>query len=367
MKFHRDDLSGLQSAGRYRALQPQAGLDFASNDYLGLARDSRLRDAVADALARGVAVGSGGSRLLRGNDAELAALEDEAAGFFGAEACLYFATGFAANAALLATLPQPGDLIVHDAMIHASAHDGLRLSRARAVAAGHNDAQAVEDAIRAWRAQGGTGTPWIAVETLYSMDGDRAPLTDLAAIAARHDAMLLLDEAHATGVWGDHGRGLGEALEGAGNVITLHTCGKALGCQGALVTGPRVAIDFLINRARPFIFSTAPSPLLASAVRAALRIVADEPERRARLHALIAHGEAVLAPHGVTVTGTQILPLIIGEDRATMDRATALQAQGFDIRGIRPPTVAPGTARLRIALTLNVTAGDIDRLAEALA
>jgi 8-amino-7-oxononanoate synthase len=365
--FHRDDLNRLDAAGRLRSLTSRAGIDFASNDYLGLASDPRLRAAVSEALERGVAVGSGGSRLLRGNDPEIAALEEEAAALFGAEACLYFANGFAANTALLATLPQPGDLIVHDAMVHASMHDGLRLARAPAVAAGHNDPQAVDNAIHDWRAQGGTGTPWIAFETLYSMDGDRTPVADFAAVAARHDAMLLVDEAHATGVWGANGRGLAEALEGAENVVALHTCGKALGCQGALVTGPRVLIDFLINRARPFIFSTAPSPLLASAVRAALRIVAGEPERRTRLHALIAHAETVLAPHGVTVTGSQIMPLIIGEDAATMARAAALQAKGFDVRGIRPPTVAPGTARLRIALTLNVTPQGIDSLAEALA
>ena len=358
--FHREDLDRLEAAGRLRALTPRAGIDFASNDYLGLASDPRLRDAVTDALARGVSVGSGGSRLLRGNDPEIAALEADAAQMFGAEACLYFATGFAANVALLATLPQPGDVIVHDAMIHASMHDGLRLARAPSVAAGHNDAQAADDAIRTWRADGGTGTPWIAFETLYSMDGDRAPVADLAAVAARHDAMLLVDEAHATGVWGANGRGLAEALEGAENVVALHTCGKALGCQGALVTGPRALIDFLINRARPFIFSTAPSPLLASAVRTALRIVRDEPERRTRLPALIAHAEAALAPHGVTVTGTQVMPLMIGEDKATMARAAALQAQGFDVRGIRPPTVPDGTARLRVSITLNTDDQAID-------
>ncbi|MCR5869362.1 MULTISPECIES: 8-amino-7-oxononanoate synthase [unclassified Sphingomonas] len=365
--FHRDDLDRLDAAGRLRSLTPRAGIDFASNDYLGLASDPRLRASVSEALDRGVAVGSGGSRLLRGNDPEIAALEVEAAALFGAEACLYFANGFAANVALLSTLPQLGDLIVHDAMIHASMHDGLRLARAPSVAAGHNDALAVDDAIRAWRAGGGTGTPWIAFETLYSMDGDCAPVVELAEVAARHDAMLLVDEAHATGVWGANGRGLAEELEGADNVIALHTCGKALGCQGALVTGSQVLIDFLINRARPFIFSTAPSPLLASAVRAALRIVAEEPERRTRLHALIAHAEATLAPHGVTATGTQVMPLIIGEDARTMARAAALQAKGFDVRGIRPPTVAPGTARLRIAVTLNVTPDDVDALAVALA
>ncbi|MCP3732422.1 8-amino-7-oxononanoate synthase [Sphingomonas sp. MG17] len=365
--FHRADLQRLREAGRYRSLTPRAGVDFASNDYLGLAGDPRLRAAVAEALERGVAVGSGGSRLLRGNDPEIEALEADAAAMFGSEAALYFSTGFAANVALLATLPQPGDVIVHDALVHASMHDGFKLARAPAVPAGHNDAQAVDDAITRWRREGGTGTPWIAVESLYSMDGDFAPVADLAQVADRHDAMLLVDEAHSTGVWGTGGRGIAAELEGRPNVITLHTCGKALGCEGALVTAPRVFIDFLVNRARPFIFSTAPSPLMAAAVRAALRIVVDEPERRARLAALIAHAERVLAPLGVEPTGSQILPLIVGEDAATMARAAAVQARGFDVRGIRPPTVPPGTARLRISLTLNASEADVDALAEALA
>ncbi len=364
--FHRGDLERLQNAGRYRSLTPRTGIDFASNDYLGLANNQRLRDAVAAALDRGLAVGSGGSRLLRGNDPEIATLEAEAAAMFRAEAALFFSTGFAANVALLATLPQPGDLIVHDALIHASVHDGLKLSRAPSVAAAHNDAQAVDDAIASWRGQGGAGTPWIAVESLYSMDGDRAPIAALAEVAARHDAMLIIDEAHATGIWGSGGRGLAATLEGQSNIITLHTCGKALGCEGALVCGARVFIDFLVNRARPFIFSTAPSPLMAAAVREALRIVADEPARRETLHWLIAHAERVLAPLGVTPTGSQVLPLIVGGDAETMARAAALQAKGFDVRGIRPPTVPAGTARLRISLTLNVTQGDIDRLADAL-
>lgn len=365
--FHQADLTRLRAAGRYRSLAPRAGIDFASNDYLGLAGDPRLRAAVAQALERGVAVGSGGSRLLRGNDPEIEALEAEAAALFGGEAALYFSTGFAANVALLATLPQPGDLIVHDSLVHASMQDGLKLSRAPSLPGGHNDPQAVDHAIAAWRRQGGTGTPWIAVESLYSMDGDRAPVDVLAQVADRHDAMLIVDEAHATGVWGLGGRGIAAGLEGRPNVITLHTCGKALGCEGALVTAPRIFTDFLVNRARPFIFSTAPSPLMAAAVRAALRIVTDEPERRDRLTAMIAHAERVLAPLGVSATGSQILPLIIGDDVATMERAAVVQARGFDVRGIRPPTVAPGTSRLRISLTLNATMADVDALAEALA
>ncbi len=360
------DLLGLEQTNRLRRLQPKAGADFASNDYLGLAGSARLGRAVQDAVARGVPVGSGGSRLLRGNDPEHEALEAEAAAFFGCEAALYLSTGYAANAALLSTLPQRGDLIVHDVLIHASAHEGMRLARAPSVAAGHNDPQAIEDAIGGWRRGGGTGTPWIAVESLYSMDGDRAPLDDLVAVAARHDAMLLIDEAHATGVFGPDGRGLAAHLEGRETVITLRTCGKAMGCEGALVCGPKLVRDSLVNRGRAFIFSTAPSPLMAAAVRQALRILADEPERRDALAALVAHAERVLAPHGVTATGSQILPLVIGEDAPTMARAAVLQARGFDVRGIRPPTVPQGSARLRISLTLNVTEAQVDALADAL-
>lgn len=360
------DLEALSAIDRRRRLIPIAGTDFASNDYLGLAGSAHLRDAVADAIGRGVAVGSGGSRLLRGNHAEHEALEAEAAALFGSEAALWFGSGFAANAALLATLPQRGELIVHDALVHASAHDGMRLARAPAVAAGHNDPQAVEDAIRRWRRAGGTGAAWIAVESLYSMDGDRAPLTDLIAVADRHDAMLLIDEAHATGVFGPDGRGLAAGLDGRPNVVTLRTCGKALGSEGALVCAPAPVCDFLVNRARGFIFSTAPSPVMAAAVRAGLRILRDEPERRARLAALIDHAGQRLGPVGASVTGSQIVPLIVGEDGRAMALAAAAQAAGFDVRGIRPPTVPAGTARLRISLTLNVDEAAIDALGDLL-
>jgi 8-amino-7-oxononanoate synthase len=363
---HARDLESLGQTHRHRSLTPRTGLDFASNDYLGLAASPRLREAVAAALARDVPIGSGGSRLLRGNDPEHAALEAEAAAFFGSAAALYFSSGFAANAALFATLPQTGDLIVHDALIHASAHDGMRLARAPAQGVAHNDAQAFDEAIATWRRAGGTGTPWIAVESLYSMDGDRAPLDALASVAARHDGVLLIDEAHATGVFGPNGRGLAAALEGRDDVVTMRTCGKALGSEGALVCGPAVVRDFLVNRGRGFIFSTAPSPLMASAVREGLRILADEPERRTRLRALIAHAETVLGPLGASVTGSQILPLIVGDAQATMALANGLQRAGFDVRGIRPPTVPPGSSRLRISITLNVDFADIDRLAAAL-
>lgn len=360
------DLAGLVARGRGRRLIGRDGADFASNDYLGLADSAELRAAVAAALARGVPIGSGGSRLLRGNHPEHEALEAEAAAYFGRESALYFSSGYAANAALLGTLPQRGDLVLFDELVHASAHEGMKLGRAETRAVAHNDVAAFAAAIAEWRRAGGAGRVWIAVESLYSMDGDLAPLAELSALAAAEDAILLVDEAHATGVYGPQGQGLAHALPTA-NLITLHTCGKALGCEGALVTGPAVVRDFLVNRGRAFIFSTAPSPLMAAAVRSALRIVAEGEGLRTALFARIAAARQVLAPLGVPPGETQVLPLILGDDVRTMAVAGALQESGFDVRGIRPPTVPAGTARLRISITNNVDPADIAALAARLA
>ncbi len=361
------DLARLAQGARRRRLIPEAGIDFASNDYLGLGSSGLLAQAARAALDRDVPVGSGGSRLLRGNCAEHEALEAEAAAFFGSESALWFATGYAANSALLSTLPQRGDLVVHDELVHASAHEGMKLGRAETVAVRHNDADAFEHAIRRYRAEGGTGTPWLAVESLYSMDGDQAPLGQLVEIADRHDAVLLIDEAHATGVFGADGRGLADTISHRANVITLRTCGKALGCEGALLCAPTVVKDFLINRGRGFIFSTAPSPLMAAVVRAALEIMRSRPDLREALWARVRQAEALLAPLGAAIAGSQIIPLIVGPDDRTMELAGLLQAAGYDVRGIRPPTVPNGTARLRISITLNASAADIDGLAEVLA
>lgn len=364
---HRKDLESLAADDRRRALAPRTGIDFASNDYLALAGSYALNEALASGIARGLPAGSGGSRLLRGNHEQHEALEAHAARHYGSEAALFFPTGFAANAALFATLPQRGDLIIHDELIHASAHDGMRLGRAGCVDARHNDAQAFDDIISRWRRGGGMGTPWIAVESLYSMDGDRAPLADLAAVADRHEGVLIVDEAHATGVYGPAGQGLAHALAPRENLIALHTCGKALGCEGALLCGPAIVRDFLVNRGRPFIFSTAPSPLMAWLVHQALEIIASEPERAARLHALVRHAETRLAPLGIAPSGSQIIPVVIGDNARTMRIAGALRAAGFDVRGIRPPTVPHGTARLRLAITLNVDRHEIDAMASTLA
>ncbi|WP_095204537.1 8-amino-7-oxononanoate synthase [Mesorhizobium carmichaelinearum] len=360
-------LRGLARKNRLRTLSSRSGLDFASNDYLGLARSKRIAEAVTAALAAGTPVGATGSRLLRGNAPEHEALEAKAAEFFGAERALFFGGGYVANFAVLTTLPQKGDLIVLDRLAHASAHEGARAARAEMTEAAHNDAAAVDDAIRAWRAKGGAGHAWIVVESLYSMDGDRAPLGELIAVADRHDAFLFVDEAHATGVQGPDGRGLAHDLEGRENVVVLHTCGKALGASGALVTAPRVLCDYLVNRCRPFIYATAPSPLMAVAAATALDIIADEPERRERLARLVALAGKRAGKLGLPASGSQILPILVGDNARAMALAQALQARGFDVRGIRPPTVPEGTARLRVSLTLNVREDDVSALFDALA
>lgn len=362
------DLRNLADRGRLRSLRDRAGIDFTSNDYLGLAESDELKRAATEAIARGVPVGSGGSRLLRGNHPEHEALEAEAAAYFGAETALYFGGGYVANFAIFSTLPQRGDLVVHDELVHASVHEGLRSGRADHVGAAHNNIDAFDAAIVRWRASGGKGRPWISVESLYSMDGDSPDIPGLFAVADRHEAMVVIDEAHATGVLGPQGRGLAAAFEGRDNLITLHTCGKALGSVGGFILAPRTIRDFLVNRSRPFIFATAPSPLTAAITRVAMDISRTNPERRERLARLVQFAGGELRRRcGVAPSGSQIIPIVIGADRAAVAVAVALQQRGFDIRAIRPPTVPEGTARLRIALTLNVDEAAVEELFESLA
>lgn len=360
-------LKALANDDRLRSLAPRAGIDFASNDYLGLAAAPRMRAALITALEAGAPIGAGGSRLLRGNCPEHESLETDAAAFFRAESSLFFSSGYIANFAVLTTLPLRGDLIVLDALVHASIREGAKASRAEVAESAHNDCEGIETTIRHWRAEGGKGRVWIVVESVYSMDGDFAPLHDLFAIADRHDAFVVVDEAHATGVYGEDGRGLTATFAHRANLVVVHTCGKALGAVGALVTTTRVLRDFIINRCRPFIFATAPSPLMALAVQEALRILQDEPERQQRLQNLIAFTNGEIGSRGGwRASGSQILPYIVGNNARAMALAAALQRRGFDIRGIRPPTVPAGTARLRISLTLNVDEHDVRAMLDAL-
>ncbi|PDT78734.1 8-amino-7-oxononanoate synthase [Bradyrhizobium sp. C9] len=357
--MHEDD--------RLRGLKPRKGTDFASSDYLALASAPRMKKALFTALEVGTPIGAGGSRLLRGNCEEHEALEADAARFFRAETALFFGGGYIANFAVLTTLPQQGDLLVLDALAHASLHEGARAGRAEFQISGHNDVQSIEDTIGDWRARGGRGRVWIVVESLYSMDGDFAPLKDLVAIAERQEAFLIVDEAHATGVYGEQGRGLTAPYEGRENLLVIHTCGKALGAAGALITASGVLRDFMVNRCRPFIFATAPSPLMAVAVREATLILQEKPDRQRRLIDLIdfAHRQCALCGRASS-SNSQIVPYVVGDNARAMRLASALQARGFDIRGIRPPTVPVATARLRISLTLNVGQDDVSDMIDAL-
>lgn len=364
---YRRQMKALAEETRLRHMIPRVGVDFASNDYLGLAGSDRLARAVMRAMAEGVPVGAAGSRLLRGNTEVQEQFEKQAAAFFGAESALGLGGGYVANFALLSTLPQRGDLLLMDELSHASTHEGARSTRAETAHFRHNDVTHASDVITSWRRGGGTGAVWICVESLYSMDGDRAPLAELAELADTH-GFLVVDEAHATGVFGPQGRGLAHDLEGRDNVLTLHTLGKALGGSGALICGPKLLRDFMVNRSRPFIFATAPSPLMAVAGSEALAILQDEPQRQTALHDLISHfnqGLAARLPH-LPPSGSQIVPLIVGENAAAVALAQQVQAQGFDLRAIRPPTVPQGTARLRVSLTLNATPQDVTRLLDTL-
>ncbi|WP_170330615.1 8-amino-7-oxononanoate synthase [Ruegeria arenilitoris] len=360
-------LETLDARHRRRALAPRRGLDFASNDYLGLADSPLLRRAAQKALERGVALGSGGSRLLRGNHPEHEALEEEAAAFFGAEAALFMGGGFQANQAIFSTLPAAGDLILYDDLVHASAHEGMRTGRAETRSFAHNDVADARRVLADWQATGGSGQVWIAVESVYSMEGDIAPLRALSNLAIEHRAVLVVDEAHATGVFGPKGKGLAHGLKA--EVLTLHTCGKGLGVSGGLICGSRVMIDALINRARPFIFATAPSPFNAALVRAVLDHLQSDTSLTNAANARIRHAHTEARRTGVPqdVLNSQIIPVILGDEARTMQMAVTLQAQGFDVRGIRPPTVPRGTSRLRVSVTSNVSNADISALFETLA
>lgn len=350
---HRGLLDALAQRGRARALRPVSGADFASNDYLGLAGSDLMRGLTRDALDRGLAPGAGAARLLRGNHDAFAALESEAAQHFGSGGALYFGAGYVANLAITSCLPAARDLVLHDALIHASSLDGMRLGPAETRAFAHNDVDAARDALHQWRVGGGKGEVWLAVESLYSMDGDFAPIAALADLAAEEGAFLIVDEAHATGIWGEAGRGLAAPFAGRENTVTLHTCGKALGVQGALVCADPVLIATLVNRARSFMYSTAPSPLLAEVLRGVIFHLACDPSRRAALHARVAQAGDLGRGIGLTASGSQIQPVILPGDARCLAAAAQLQAQGFDIRAIRAPTVPKGAERLRLSLTLN--------------
>lgn len=364
---HRNLLDSLSQRGRLRRLEPRAGADFASNDYLGLAASALIRELTADALARHIPPGAGAARLLRGNHDCFEALEEEAAAHFGAKRALYFGSGYAANLGVFSALPRSRDLVLHDDLIHASSRDGIRLGAAGSQGFAHNDPEAARSVLKSWRAAGGRGTVWIAIESLYSMDGDFAPMAEFTALAQDEGAFLIVDEAHATGVWGPQGRGLAADIAGRDNVVTIHTCSKALGLQGALVCGPTELIDVLTNKARSFVYSTAPSPLLAEVLRGVLAHLAVTPDRRLALRARIRQMSEVAQRLGLPTSGSQILPIRIPGEARCLAAAASLQAQGYDIRAIRAPTVPKGTERLRLSITLSPEDATVEAALRAVA
>ena len=356
-------LERLKRTDRERMLALPRGIDFTSNDYLGLSRHPALREACIAALQNDGFAGAGGSRLLRGHHPAHAHLEEFAAVFFGAEKALFMGGGFVANYALFTTLAERHDAVVFDERIHASVKEGIHASAAERYRARHNDVEDFESAIRRARSKGARRI-FVAIESVYSMDGDLAPLKDLSAMARRHDAVLVLDEAHATGVFGASGRGLGEGLDQS-QWISLHTCGKALGVFGALVCASAEIVDYMINTSRPFIYSTAPPPHLAAAVERALRLVEEEPWRRGRTLHLARFAHECLAPDR-EFAGSQIVPVVLGTEQRTLGIAQQLQRAGFDVRAVRPPTVPEGTSRLRISIHADHSEQQIAALAAAL-
>ena len=364
MSKHRQTIQHLKAQSRYRTLQLPNGIDLTSNDYLGMADHPDLRAAAVRVLNDGMPIGAAGSRLLRGHTDAHKSLEDYAADYFGAERALYFSSGFQANYALFTTLPDRHDAIVYDSLIHASVRDGLQASNARSVKFRHNDLNDLEEKIKAVRDN--AESLYIAVESVYSMDGDQAPLAEMMTLAQAHDAILIVDEAHASGIYGARGKGLcWEFIEKHGyeNLITLHTCGKAIGVAGGLVCGSGDVIEYMVNCSRPFIYSTAPMPLQAFLVQKSLEILAtvDGEGRRNKLFALSNRAREMLGGEG-----TQIVPVILGTDEHALDAAKALQEGGFDVRAIRPPTVPEGTARLRVSLSSELPVAELERFAALL-
>ena len=357
-----EELKRLEENNRRRSLSLPRGLDFSSNDYLGLARHPALSEAIVASLNETGMVGAGGSRLLRGHHPAHEALENFAAKFFGAERALYLATGYAANQALFSALAGRGDAVVFDELIHASVREGVYASGAMRHPARHNDAASFEAEMKRAR-EAGARRVLIAVESVYSMDGDFAPLQELDALARRYDATLVVDEAHATGIFGARGRGCSENLHAA-HWITLHTCGKALGVAGALICANSDTIDYLVNRARPFIYSTAPPPHLAAAVQRALQLVDEEPWRRQTVLSRAALARSRLLNE--SAGGSPIIPVLLGEETRALEIARQLQGRGSDVRAVRPPTVPDGTSRLRISIHADHSENDIVALADAL-
>lgn len=358
----RSRLAALEGANLRRHLAPPAGVDLTSNDYLGLSTHPRLREALHEALAT-LPHGGTSSRLLRGHHPAWADLEAGFAAWQGTEAALTFATGFAANLGWTRALVQPEDLVVSDALNHASLIDGLRATGARRVIVPHRDLDAVAAALADH-----AGRAWVVVESLYSMDGDTWDLHALAAVCARHGAWLVVDEAHATGLYGPQGEGLiAEAGVREAVALSIHTGGKALGLTGAWVCASRSVVDLLVQAARAFVFSTALPPFLAPAIASAVALIRDDPSLRARPGRRADRLRARLDARWGDTGDRQIVPLVTGSAASALALQRHLAHRGWDARAVRPPTVPDGTSRVRLVMRAGLSEDAVDRLAADLA
>jgi 8-amino-7-oxononanoate synthase len=377
-------LSALREQNLFRELRrvdsPQSSrikmdgqtiLNFSSNDYLGLANHPALKEAAIRAIEK-FGAGSGASRLVCGSLAPFHELETALAQFKKTEAALSFATGYAAAQGVIGALLGRNDIIILDKLVHASIVDAAKLCGAKIRVFAHNDLNDLEEKLK-WARQSRHSSAvktriLIVTESIFSMDGDAAPLHEIAALKEKYGAWLMVDEAHATGILGKNGRGLAEQL-GIGEHIEIQmgTLGKALGASGGFICGSRPLIDQLVNRARGFIFSTAPVPAAAAAATAAIKIVqSKEGEKlRQRLKSLLEQFQSKIQNPKSKISGA-IVPLILGSETKAMRAAAQLREQNIFIPAIRYPSVARGAARLRITLTAAHTADDVARLISAL-
>lgn len=363
----RQRLEESEVQGLDRHLSPPMGIDFSSNDYLGLRRDENFRRQVLERLASESELTAPASRLLRGHSSLHGELEERLAEFKGFESALLFSTGYQANLGVLSTLIGPQDRVLSDELNHASIIDGLRLARCSKVIFAHRDVAAVERTLATPHSGGRT---FLVTESLFSMDGTIAPLGHYARLSQQFGAELIIDEAHAMGLFGRRGSGLVEQFDIAGRVAAVvSTFGKAFGSFGACVFASEVVTRTLINRARSFIFTTSLPPLVLAAVDVALGMVQADPSRRRRVLELAEELRRELRARGVEPLGGEgpIVPVVLGSNRQAMAVAHHLQLRGFDVRAVRPPTVPKGTSRLRISVHADHSEMDLARLAEELA
>ena len=360
-------LAELGKANQLRSLERFEGVNFCSNDYLGLAENLRLKQAVVDAVGKAARIGGTGSRLLSGHDPAWNELEEEFAAFAGTESAVYFSSGYAANLGLLTAVLRKEDLVFSDALNHASLIDGIRMSGARRVIFPHLDLNALEQNLRAREHE--SCRKVILTESLFSMDGDVADLKAIHALAARFGASLVVDEAHATGVHGPSGAGMVAQAGLTGEVLAvMHACGKAMASAGGFVCGSKTLREYLINHARTLIFSTAMPVYMAGQISAVLKIAKHMDRERQTLLGNSCALSDWLRADAWNVAGAQlqIIPVIIGANEDAMDAARFLQERAFAVRAIRPPTVPEGSARLRLSLTARIPLNELQRLRECL-